>query len=195
MTTASSDRPNGCEITIPRNTLVLLIGPAGSGKSTFAATHFRATQVVSSDECRALICDDPANQAVSGHAFKLMTFIIEKRLLLGKLTVADATNLSPNLRRRLIRLGRRYDSPLAAIAFDLPLEICRARNASRGRVVPGEALERQYKLLKTALKQVPQEGFDFLFILDEQSQLACSVRIGRRLSRQRRSPASAARRA
>jgi protein phosphatase len=72
------------EIILPRNTLVLLCGPAGCGKSTFAARHFLPTQIVSSDECRALVSDDPVNQAVSGHAFDLMHFIVDYRLVVGR---------------------------------------------------------------------------------------------------------------
>jgi protein phosphatase len=45
-------------ITIPNLSLVVLIGPSGSGKSTFARRHFRPTEVLSSDACRAMVGDD-----------------------------------------------------------------------------------------------------------------------------------------
>ena len=41
------------KIAIPELCLVALIGPTGSGKSSFAASHFKPTEVVSSDSCRA----------------------------------------------------------------------------------------------------------------------------------------------
>ena len=50
-------------IELPDESLVLLVGAAGSGKSTFAARHFTATQVVSSDRMRALIGDDPGDRS------------------------------------------------------------------------------------------------------------------------------------
>ncbi len=40
------------QIKIPELSLVVLIGISGSGKSTFAARHFRPTEVISSDFCR-----------------------------------------------------------------------------------------------------------------------------------------------
>ena len=42
-------------IKIPELCLVVLVGATGSGKSTFAARHFRPTEVVSSDFCRGLV--------------------------------------------------------------------------------------------------------------------------------------------
>ena len=53
-------------ITVPRRSLLVLSGPAGAGKSTFARKiidqhrhkGFRPTMIISSDSCRALVCDD-----------------------------------------------------------------------------------------------------------------------------------------
>jgi len=50
-------------LTVPEPCLVILCGPAGSGKSTFAVRNFPETSVVSSDRCRAMIADDEAKQA------------------------------------------------------------------------------------------------------------------------------------
>ena len=43
------------KLSLPDRCLVVLIGPAGSGKTTFARKHFRATQVLSSDAFRAML--------------------------------------------------------------------------------------------------------------------------------------------
>lgn len=45
-------------IKIPKLTLVVLIGPGGSGKSTFARKHFLPSEVLSSHACRAMVSDD-----------------------------------------------------------------------------------------------------------------------------------------
>lgn len=171
------------EIVIPRNSLVVLCGPAGCGKSTWAAKHFLPTQVVSSDNCRALVCDDPANQRVSQHAFDLMYFIIEKRLGLGRLTVADATNLKQQHRRALTRIAKRFHYNTAAVVFNVPIGICLARNAARKRKVPQEALMNQYTLLESTLRTIEKENFNYLYVLDVESQSSASVRIGRYVSR------------
>jgi adenylate kinase family enzyme len=45
-------------LTIPKLSFVVLIGVSGSGKSTFARKHFKPTEILSSDFCRALVSDD-----------------------------------------------------------------------------------------------------------------------------------------
>lgn len=177
------------EIVIPRNTLIVLCGPAGCGKSTWAANHFLPTQVVSSDQCRAMIVDDPADQSVTQHAFDLMYFIIEKRLMLGRLAVADATNLRREHRTGLIRIAKRFQFNTAAIVFDVPIETCLARNAARKRKVPEEALMNQYALLEGTLRTIENEAFNEIHVLDEVTQSNIEVRTGRYVSRRLQRPA------
>ncbi|CUS83613.1 Predicted kinase [Candidatus Kryptobacter tengchongensis] len=157
------------KIKINPRTLVVLCGVAGSGKSTFAKKFFKRTQIVSSDHCRALISDNPANQAVSKHAFDLFYFIIEKRLLVGRLTVADATSLSKETRRQLIEIGRKYGFKIAIIIFDIPLEICIERDKKRPRKVGEQVIRNQYINFLEAKKSIPTEGFDEIFILNEET--------------------------
>lgn len=156
-----------------------MCGPAGCGKSTFAARHFLRTQIVSSDECRAFISDDPSNQRISGHAFDLMHFIIRKRLLIGRLTVADATHLKSEERRPLKMMARRFGFHSVLIVFNLSIDVCLARNAARSRIVPEEAVLMQYRLFETTLDEIHGEGFDSVFILDEADQSQNEVRITR----------------
>jgi protein phosphatase len=164
-------------ITLSENSLVVLCGIAGCGKSTFAAKHFLPTQIVSSDECRARICDDANNQQVTGHAFELWRLIIRKRLALARLTVADATNLEHGDRRWLVKAAHYYNRPCAAMLFDIPLEICLSRNANRARVVPEEAVIRQHQFFQESLKSVRQEGFDAVYVINESDQALVSVEI------------------
>lgn len=177
------------EIVFPRNSLIVLCGPAGSGKSTWAGKHFSPTQVVSSDECRALVFDDPADQGVSGHAFDVMHFIIEKRLGLGRMTVADATNLRREHRKTLLNIAKRSYFNTVAIVFDVPVETCLSRNAARHRKVPQDALMNQHALLENTLKTIDKEGFNYVFRLNEDTQSNTPVRIGRYVSRRLPRPA------
>src|SRR5205814_2031873 len=93
---------------IPELSLVVLIGASGSGKSTFARTHFKPTEILSSDFFRGLVSDDENDQSASTAAFDALHFVVEKRLALGKLTVIDATNVQKEGREHLLALAKKY---------------------------------------------------------------------------------------
>jgi hypothetical protein len=67
-------------IAIPELSLVVLIGASGSGKSTFAARHFKHTEMLSSDFCRGLVTDDENDQSATRAAFEALHFIAGTRL-------------------------------------------------------------------------------------------------------------------
>ena len=118
-------------IQLPELSLVVLIGASGSGKSTFAAKHFRPTEILSSDFFRGLVADDPNDQGATKDAFDALHFIARKRLAAGRLAVIDATNVQPDARRPLIELAREFHVIPVAIILNLPTRVCEARNQSR----------------------------------------------------------------
>src|SRR5438270_1821111 len=119
------------KLTLPELCLVVLVGPSGSGKSTFARKHFKPTEVISSDFCRGLVADDENDQSASDDAFDVLHYIAGKRLARGRLVVVDATNVSPEGRKPLIALAKKYHVIPVAIVFDLPEKLCLERNQGR----------------------------------------------------------------
>jgi predicted kinase len=154
-------------VKIPAPALVVLCGPAGSGKSTFAHRHFPDTSIVSSDRCRAMIADDEANIRVSREAFELFHQIIQLRLQHRHLTVADSTAVRPEARKTLLHIGRRCDVPTVAIGFDVAEETCLRRDKGRSRRVGRAVIHRQWETFQQALDRVPTEGFDQVVVLGE----------------------------
>jgi protein phosphatase len=153
-------------ITIPDLSLVVLIGASGAGKSSFAARHFRASEVLSSDFCRFLVADDENDQSASSAAFDVLGYIAATRLAGGRLTVVDATNVQPDARAPLIRLAREHHVLPVAIVLDVAERVCAERNASRqDRNLPGHALRRQHQQLRRSLKGLSREGFRRVFVL------------------------------
>jgi protein phosphatase len=99
-----------------------------------------------------------------------MHFIVERRLLLRRLTVADATNLKREDRRPLIELANRFGFNVGAIVFDVSLDICLTRNEGRARVIPPDAIVAQHALLNTTMSSIKREGFHYAFVVDEKRQ-------------------------
>ncbi|MEW2065344.1 AAA family ATPase [Streptomyces sp. NPDC007002] len=149
--------------TLPADAACALIGPPGSGKSTFARTHFKPTQVVSSDFCRALVADDENDQSASADAFDLLRHIADKRMERGRLTVIDATNLRYADRSWLLDRAHHWKRPCAAVLFDVPLSIVQAQNAGRDRVVPSDVVSEFHALLPT-VDQLHEEGWDMVLL-------------------------------
>lgn len=144
-------------------TLVLLVGPAGSGKSTWAAAHHPPTAIVSSDALRAAVADDPTDQDATADAFRLLHAIVRARLKRGRTTVVDATNLTDGARRPLLSLAARFERPVVAIVFDPPLEVCLARNAARpGRSVPETVVRLHHAQLPGAVAALRRAGVPVL---------------------------------
>lgn len=147
-------------IELPEPALVVLVGASGSGKSTFAARHFRATEVVSSDACRGLVSDDENDQSATNDAFELLQFIVAKRLRAGRLTVVDATNVKPDHREPLVVLALRHHAAPVAIVFDLAEHICLERNRTRpDRDFPPHVVRAHVRALRRSLGGMHREGF------------------------------------
>ncbi|MFE6985837.1 AAA family ATPase [Streptomyces griseus] len=145
---------------LPRSAglLCALIGPPGAGKSTFARQHFKPTEIVSSDFCRALVADDENDQSATGDAFEVLHLIVDKHLARGRLTVIDATNLRDD-RPWLLARARHWKRPTTAVLFDVPLSTVQAQNASRDRAVPAHVVRDFHTLLPT-VDQLHEEGWD-----------------------------------
>jgi protein phosphatase len=157
--------PGPVIIDLPREALTVLIGAAGSGKSTFAARHFDDASIVSSDRLRALIGRNEADQRRNEAVFAELRGWLDQRLSAGQLAVVDATNVDPMWRSDLIAIARRHGRPSVAIVLDLPPETCIARNVSRARRVRAGIVREQVEQLRRTCDRLDLEGFTASYVL------------------------------
>ncbi len=159
-------------VDLPALSLVVLIGASGSGKSTFASRHFARTEVISSDFCRGLVADDENDQSASRDAFDLLHYIAGKRLAAGRLTVIDATNVQPEVRKQLIAIAKEHDVLPVAIVLDLPVRVCIDRNQARAdRNFGSHVINRQRDQLRRGLRGLEKEGFRRVHILRSSEEI------------------------
>lgn len=160
------------KLSIPALSVVALIGPSGAGKSTFARRHFLATEILSSDTCRALVSDDENDQSATGDAFELLHFLAAQRLRRGRLVVVDATNVQKEARQALLSLAQAHDVHAIALVFDLPEKLCQERNAQRSdRNFGPHVVRRQREHLRRSLRHLRSEGFRQVHVLESPAEI------------------------
>ncbi|MDQ6885044.1 MAG: AAA family ATPase [Candidatus Dormibacteraeota bacterium] len=146
-------------LSLPSDAVVILIGAAGSGKSTFVARHFPADSIVSADRIRADLGGQGAGQERNEDVFARVHQLVEERAAAGLLTVIDATNTRGPGRAELGWHAHRQRRPLVAIALHLPLQICLDQNARRPRPVPADVVRRQVADLRHLETDLETEGY------------------------------------
>ena len=174
---------------IPQLSLVVLIGVSGSGKSTFARTHFLPTEVVSSDFCR-------------GARVRRRERAVRDR----RRVRAPALHRRQAAQARAAHGRRRDERPARGAAsrssrsrasttccrwrscFDLPEELCQERNRDRpDRDFGPHVVRNQHRQLRRGLRGLKREGFRHVFT----SRLARGGRRPRRSSGSRSGTTSA----
>jgi len=147
--------------------LIVLVGPPGSGKSTwgkkFAQDH--NLNYISTDELRARFGSGEDDQTVSGAVFGYVKRIIPQLLSTGKSVLIDATSMSRRDRKDYIKFADAVGAYKIAIAFEVDRNTLIKRNQERGekggRNVPVEVIDR---FLGKYQRPDSSEGFDKVVI-------------------------------
>ena len=138
--------------------LIVLVGPPGSGKTTWAGRNRRGTVHVSQD---GLI--DAITPAGFDHVFRPVyreaeDAVARAALQAGHTVIVDRTNRTRAHRERWLQIAREARCSAVAVVMTTPEALCRERNATRD---PGRRLsEARMERMLAALEAVqPGEGF------------------------------------
>src|SRR6266545_91278 len=147
-------------LNLPAPCVVVLTGPGASGKTTWAAEHFPADVIVSSDRLRAVVGAGEDDITASTDAFALLDQIVAARLGRRLTTVIDTLGLDAERRRTWLDLARGNNIPCVAVAFDTPAAECRERNRNRAKRIPVDVLAAQLRTWRQVRDALPAEGYD-----------------------------------
>ena len=149
--------------------LFVMIGISGSGKSTIAQkllqsliSNDNGTVLISSDNIREELCGYASDQSKNSQVFELAHKRIEESLSRNINVIWDATNLAPEDRKEVIRIGRNHNAQLVAIQVVTPISIAIDRNNNRDRRVPVRVIWKQQGRYYAATKQ----EFDRIITVD-----------------------------
>jgi alkanesulfonate monooxygenase SsuD/methylene tetrahydromethanopterin reductase-like flavin-dependent oxidoreductase (luciferase family)/predicted kinase len=152
---------------LPDPVFVVLVGAAGSGKSTWAQTRYRAAETVSSDALREVVGSGPADLDASVDSFDLLDRIVAARARRRLTVVVDTLVLDPVRRAAYLAVARSAGLPAVAVVLDPPPPVCRARNGRRDRPVPAPVLTAQLRRMRTVVDELGAEGWDRVHVVAE----------------------------
>src|ERR1700722_15746690 len=135
--------------------LIVLVGPPGSGKTTWARRNGRGMVHVSQDGLIDAITPDGFEHAYRPVYREAEDAVARAALQAGHTVIVDRTNRTRAHRERWLRIAR--NAPCAAIAVVMTTseELCRHRNAKRG---PGQRLSEDRMDRMFAALELVQSG-------------------------------------
>lgn len=150
---------------ISRSRVTVLSGLPGAGKDRWCEKYADGADIVSLDAIRSEI-----GARATGDQGKVISLARERArqaLRAGRPLVWNATNLSRDLRERVIELALAYDARVEIVVIEAgPDELLR-QNAERADAVPVEAIER---LLRRWEFPQPDEAHEIRVVSDERTR-------------------------
>jgi predicted kinase len=130
--------------------LIVLVGPPGSGKSTWARQNRHGVVHVSQDDLIDAITPGGFDHVYRPVYRQAEDAVARAGLRAGQTVIVDRTNRTRAHRERWLELSREESCPAIAVVMSTSEELCRERNAQRkgARRVSAERMERMFAALE-----------------------------------------------
>ncbi len=136
---------------LPMPTLKILVGPAGSGKTTYIRNN--SLNAVSRDDIRKML--NAPFGADEDAVTRVEDMSLRSHLKRGEDVAVDATNLRPKFIKGKVAIARELGAEVEFEIFDVDLETLFERNKTRLEEdrIPEHAVFRQYNTFRSNMKQ------------------------------------------
>jgi predicted kinase len=161
----------------PLTGLVLLIGPPGAGKSTFAQKlvvqqKLEDESYISNDKIAKDLFGVTVDRGdKDGAIFEEQDRRIASLLQLSKAAIVDATNIKPEARRRIIAIAKKSEAPVSAFCFNRDEATLLSQNKGREVEVPEEMVQEYAALMRLVTEeQLNDEGIGLVIDVPQDMQ-------------------------
>jgi predicted kinase len=138
--------------------LIVLAGPPGSGKTTWARRNGRGAVHVSQDGLIDAITPDGFDHVYRPIYRAAEDAVAHAALQMGHTVIVDRTNRTRAHRERWLQIARGTLCPAVAVVMTTPEALCRDRNSKRD-VSSRLSEERMQRMLAAVESVQPDEGF------------------------------------
>lgn len=128
--------------------LVILMGPSGSGKSSWIQKHLKDYIIISLDKLREELGKNQSDQSKNPEVLLKAKQVLKDHLAQHKKVVWDATNLRKDFRRMLIGLGMNYHALVTLVVFHQKIADILLGNNQRTESIPTRVIHDQINRLE-----------------------------------------------
>lgn len=145
--------------------IYMTIGLQASGKTTYIEKHApKDAVIISPDKIRREMFHVNYDPAVEEAVWNIFFHQLESALREKKTVIIDNTNVTRAGRALILSIARRYNVPVVAYWFNVPLEECLKRNQERERKVPEEMIHTLHRMYD---EPKLEEGFQEIKVIPE----------------------------
>lgn len=152
--------------------LIMMMGVAGAGKSTWIKQNYPEVVPVSRDAIRFEILDEKGGEYFDHETEVFNSFIhqIIGSLAVDEVTIADATHLNRKGRLKVLSRVRKYADEVEVVWIKVSLETAMKQNAMRtGRArVPNDVIKNMYYSIE---RPEDNEGISKLTIVERGEEI------------------------